>query len=175
MIHVGDVFGRWTVIGDAPRWKYQRRFRCICSCGITRDVFSFSLNDGTSRSCGCLHREIVAERTRERATIHGAARVGLRAVEYKIWCGIIDRCTRPGNKSFKNYGGRGISICPEWRSSFPAFLAHIGRRPGPQYSVDRIDNERGYEPGNVRWATRAEQLRNRRAPVPRLLLTAGEA
>ena len=80
--------------------------------------------------------------------------------EYTSWCQIIQRCTNPKTRAYERYGGAGITVCQEWRDSFRAFLEHIGPRPSPEHSVDRIDNDRGYEPGNVRWATRLEQARN---------------
>ncbi|HXI41511.1 MAG TPA: hypothetical protein VNH83_16125, partial [Bryobacteraceae bacterium] len=82
--------------------------------------------------------------------------------EHKIWKDMIKRCENQNNRAYVDYGGRGITVCPEWRSSFQAFYEHIGPRPAPDLSVDRIDNDRGYEPGNVRWATRTEQANNKR-------------
>lgn len=85
--------------------------------------------------------------------------------EYKIWVGFRARCNNPDNSQYANYGGRGIKVCDAWQTDFWAFFDHIGPRPGPGYSVDRIDNDGGYEPHNVRWATQAEQQRNRRITV----------
>jgi hypothetical protein len=81
--------------------------------------------------------------------------------EYKIWNGIKTRCTKKNASEYGRYGGRGIKICDEWLDNFDAFFNHLGPRPSKQHSVDRIDNDKGYEPGNVRWATRTEQQRNR--------------
>lgn len=81
---------------------------------------------------------------------------------YDVWTVIIQRCTNPKNPGYPNYGGRGITICIRWRNSFSAFLEDIGERPEPGYSLDRIDNDRGYEPGNTRWANRTTQARNSR-------------
>jgi hypothetical protein len=81
---------------------------------------------------------------------------------YKIWDGIIQRCLNPNFAGYSNYGGRGIRVCPEWHGSFEAFASHIGPRPTDKHSVDRINNEGHYEPGNVRWATAKEQANNRR-------------
>lgn len=81
---------------------------------------------------------------------------------YKRWKSIKQRCTNPKNPSYKNYGGRGITMCAEWAASFERFFADVGECPGPGLSLDRIDNDGNYEPGNVRWATNSEQMRNRR-------------
>jgi hypothetical protein len=95
------------------------------------------------------------------------ARISLRRlafVEYRIWGHIVNRCTNPNNAAWDNYGGRGIRVCAKWRDSFQAFLADVGLRPdGEGLTLDRINNNRGYEPGNVRWATRLQQVHNRRS------------
>ncbi len=85
--------------------------------------------------------------------------------EYKAWRAAIDRCTLPHHQAWENYGGRGIRVCDRWLESFEAFLADVGPRPGKDYSLDRKENDGHYEPGNVRWATLAEQNRNRRDSV----------
>ena len=92
---------------------------------------------------------------------HGAAVRG-KTPEYDIWKAMKQRCANPNCKEFKDYGGRGITVCAEWAKDFGAFIASVGRRPAKGLTLDRIDNSKGYEPGNVRWATRAEQSRNRR-------------
>ncbi len=82
--------------------------------------------------------------------------------EYDVWSAIVQRCTNPKNPSWPRYGGRGIAVCEEWRLSFDAFFAAVGPRPSPKHSIERQDNNRGYEPGNVKWATLLEQARNKR-------------
>jgi hypothetical protein len=92
--------------------------------------------------------------------------------EYEIWKAIKGRCLNPTHKQYDDYGGRGISICEEWRSDFMAFLSAVGYRPSPSVSLDRIDNDKGYEPGNVRWTTALEQGNNSRRNT--ILIVDGE-
>jgi len=95
--------------------------------------------------------------------VNGQYKHGRRhTTEYSSWAHMIQRCTNPKNKAWKNYGGRGILVCDAWVGNFQAFLDHIGLKPGPDLSIERIDNNRGYEPGNVKWATDSEQSKNRR-------------
>ena len=97
---------------------------------------------------------------------------GGMTVEYRAWSCMLTRCYQPNFVHYGNYGGRGITVCAEWRASYAAFLAHVGRRPSPEHSLDRIDSRGNYEPGNCRWATRKEQARNTRRN--RLVTIAGE-
>ena len=98
----------------------------------------------------------------EANTIHGDSIVGRRTPEYIAWGSIVQRCTNPKNPAYARYGGRGILICEEWRRDFSAFLNHVGRRPSSAHTIDRHpDPDGNYEPGNVRWATRAEQALNK--------------
>jgi hypothetical protein len=109
------------------------------------------MRSGNTKSCGCLAADV---RTKNGQT---------SMPEYRHWRSMIKRCSAPPSwKDYHSYGGRGIRVCQEWLDSFEAFAAHIGPRPSPRHSVDRIDNDRGYEPGNVRWATHSQQLRNTR-------------
>ena len=109
------------------------------------------------------YNEGVAAANRKR-TKHGqASRDRGTTKEYRAWVSMKHRCTNPNNAAWPRYGGRGITMCEEWVTSFEAFFAHIGPAPTEQHTVDRINNDRGYEPGNVRWATRKEQSNNIRA------------
>jgi hypothetical protein len=132
-----------------------------CACG--RHVWAQLryVKAGITGSCGCFRKEMT------RATLgvpltHGQCVMGTRSKEYTTWRAMIDRCTNRRNAAWRYYGGRGIRVCKRWLASFPAFLADVGPRPSPERSIDRIDNDGNYEPGNVRWATRIEQNRNKR-------------
>lgn len=93
---------------------------------------------------------------------HGERTHPNRSHEYRTWLRMKARCSDPRHSSYPRYGAIGITVSASWQHDYLAFLNHVGRRPSPEYSIDRIDNTRGYEPGNVRWATRSEQQRNMR-------------
>lgn len=152
---IGRVFGRLTVIDRAPTRNRQTMWLCVCQCGTRKDIDGRHLRKGNVVSCGCRMREAALESI----TKHGYTKT--HRAEYKIWGGIKQRCLNPNSTFYHRYGGRGITICAEWRDDFAAFLEHVGPRPSPDMSIDRIDNDRGYEPGNVRWATQTQQVRNR--------------
>lgn len=168
----GAVIGGQTVIAqDGIDRHGQARWSARCVCGSVRAVAGGKLRRGEAGSCGCQKpQKLAVAHTR-----HGAAAGGKLTPEYRVWSGMIDRCERPSFSQFADYGGRGIRVCEEWRHDFAAFLAHIGPRPSSQHSIDRIDNARGYEPGNVRWATKTEQNRNKRNSRVAHLLDAAAA
>lgn len=118
----------------------------------------------------------MAEPTRSYVKHGDTRRIGRKVIttpEYAAWHSMLSRCTNPNVKKYPLYGGLGIRVCDEWSHDYAAFLEHIGRRPGPEYSLDRINPFGNYEPGNVRWATLSTQNRNRRA-VPRRDVTTGQ-
>lgn len=117
------------------------------------------LQKGSVRSCGCLRRETCVSAP----TKHGASKHGFVMAEYSTLRGIIQRCENKRSLHFDKYGGRGIRVCDRWRESFENFLADMGPKPTPKHSLDRIDVNGHYEPGNCRWATQTEQMRNTRS------------
>jgi hypothetical protein len=155
----GRVFGRWTVIGPPERRDGAIWSPCRCECGTARDVRGYTLTGGKSHSCGCLIGE-ASVRTR---TTHGMATKDGRAPEYQVWAGMKNRCSDPTSDRWHRYGGRGIRVCDRWWNSFESFYADMGPRPGPDYQIDREDNDGNYEPGNCRWVTRVVNANNREA------------
>lgn len=162
----GRQFGRLVALGPVEIRPYSNGattvvfWLCRCRvCGGEKPIPAGRLRDGQD-SCGCLK----SSRCRAAATRHGYADKRLRKQDptYKAWMHIRSRCRNPKDKKFADYGGRGIGVCERWLESFENFLADMGERPGPGYSIDRRDNNKGYEPENCHWATAIQQGNNKR-------------
>lgn len=146
-------FGRLTVIERSPVKSNMTYWLCRCDCGKYVSVRRDKLISGNTSSCGCFS----IESTKARNTKHGG-RSGRGERTYNIWCAMRQRC-----RVDKNYAGRGITVCQEWAESYPAFRAWaLSHGYSDELSIDRIDNDKGYEPSNCRWATRHEQNLNTR-------------
>lgn len=160
---IGRRFGRLTVLGENGRSPCRSRmYLCRCDCGKETAVRANALRSGNTKSCGCWARDRARFALALYRTKHGCAGGGRKTSEYNAWCCLRERCARPNHPFWKHYGGRGITVCDRWLHSFENFLADVGPRPGPGYSIDRINNDGNYEPGNVRWATRTQQANNQR-------------
>lgn len=160
---LGKRFGRLVVRVEAGSGPGGVRYLCDCDCGNEHITTGNHLRHGT-KSCGCHKRELahkIGSKAAQWTTRHGHARVGAVSSAYSRWCGMISRCEDPKHKAFKNYGGRGITVCERWRNDFAAFLADMGEPP-EGLTLDRINNDGNYEPGNCRWSTRVEQMANAR-------------
>lgn len=156
---VGRQFGRLTVVGrDGSNHIGKARWTCRCACGNERSYNGNTLRFTKMVSCGCLK----AERIAADSYSHGHTVGRVHSPEYAAWSNMLRRVKDVREKNARIYLRRGITVCERWRDSFEAFFADMGHRPGPGYSIDRIDNEKGYEPGNCRWATAKEQRANQR-------------
>lgn len=158
----GQSFGRWHVLSGCDRPSTRKKkdawFWCKCACGVERAVSSDALRRGKSQSCGCLHSEVSAETGRKNRT-HGHS-IASNSPTYRSWRCMWQRCTNPRSNVFHLYGGRGISVCSEWKE-FSVFLSDMGERPEGT-SIDRIDGTGNYEPSNCRWADAITQAANSR-------------
>ena len=157
----GQRFGRLVAVdcisNTGPDGRSRVYWRCVCDCGLSSSVESSSLTRGVTSSCGCARSEALAARS----TTHGAKRGYRETPEHKAWTHAKGRCLNPKDAKYPIYGGRGIRMCEEWRSDFAAFLAYMGNRPAGK-TLDRINVNGHYEPGNCRWATPKEQAANTR-------------
>lgn len=151
----GQRFHRLEVVRkDITKHTGRVWWICKCDCGNTISTAGRYLTDGDTKSCGCLNTEKATERVYK----HGMA----HSTEYRSWSAMVQRCTNPNTVAYKNYGGRGISVYEPWRTSFEKFFEYMGPKPTSKHTLERIDNNVGYQPGNVMWATRTVQARNKR-------------
>ena len=150
----GQRFGRLLALRHLGEGKWL----CQCDCGKQSTPSVTALKKGMTQSCGCYHQE--------RRVKHGF----YKDRQYRVWLSMRQRCENPNDRSYKNYGGRGITVCERWQE-FVNFLADMGPRP-KGFDIDRIDNSRGYEPGNCRWVSRRQNLLNTR--LTRMLTYNGE-
>jgi hypothetical protein len=151
----GKRFGKLTVTGFSPIAKNRRaHFYCTCDCGTVKVIRGTSLSSGNTRSCGCMS----VRSGRRNGLKHGMT----NSPEYHSWENMKARCLNKAKDGYRNYGGRGIVICKRWLHSFESFFADMGCKPSSEFSIDRINNDGNYEPGNCRWATPKQQKNNRR-------------
>ena len=155
---IGCKFERLVIVERYGTSKSKKAlWKCICDCGGSTIATTQDLKNGHTKSCGCLKDELV----KTRSTKHSMSNNSL----FFAWETMKQRCFNQNNKNYKHYGGRGITVCEEWKKSFQAFynyvsqLSHFGEEG---YSLDRINNDGNYEPGNIRWATAKIQANNRR-------------
>ena len=153
-IEIGSIFGRLTVIEPGKLVGRNRYWICKCDCGNFKEIAYSSLTKGSSKSCGCLNSEMASIRR----TTHGKS----KSSEYAIWVGMRQRCEDVNCAAYKNYGGRGINVCYEW-SSFEKFFADMG--PSNGGTLERKDNDKGYEITNCILDTRKSQANNRRSNI----------
>lgn len=149
----GNKYGLLTVLGEGGRTKDKMKlWRCKCNCGNEVLVSTSNLKKGHTQSCGCLHEKVL--------TKHGMCNTRL----YRIWNNVKQRCTNPKKPAYKNYGGRGITVCEEWSKDFLNFYTWaMNNGYAEDLELDRIDNDKGYDPDNCRWVTHTENNRNKRS------------
>lgn len=155
---VGERFHRLTVVSRAPSRGPHTMWVCQCDCGSVTQARPTDLRQGTVKSCGCYSDDIL----RARATKHGHSVGFTRTKTHLAWCNMKGRCNNPNRTGYKYYGGRGIKVCERWMNSFENFLADMGESPVGM-TLDRIDSDGDYEPGNCRWVSMTIQNRNKKS------------
>lgn len=163
----GHVFGSLRVVKcDGPNKEGAISWLCECECGNYASVRGSDLKRGFTKSCGCAAKSVLLRRN----TTHGGSKTRI----YRIWQAMIDRTSNPRASRYSYYGGRGISICHEWRD-FAAFrLWAMANGYSDNLSIDRIDNDGNYQPDNCRWATQQMQVQNRRSRAAMMAHKQGE-
>jgi hypothetical protein len=156
---IGQRFGKLIVEShnSVKSLSGGTRWNCICDCGNKTTIASGNLTTGNSTSCGCVRSKLLSERM----STHGMT----GSPEHDIWRAMLSRCSNPNVINYERYGGRNITVCDRWLNSFENFYSDMGTRPSPEHSIERKENDKGYEPGNCYWATKAEQANNKRNNV----------
>lgn len=151
---MSTTYGLWTIVNEEKIYKNDKVYLlCRCQCGIEKEVIVKNLKSGQSTSCGCVRRANLSKRN----TKHG-----LRFTKtWRAWQAMKNRCYNKSVVAYPNYGGRGITVCDEWKNDFNAFYDYVGEAP-PDKTLDRIDVNGNYEPGNVKWSSSKEQGQNKR-------------
>jgi hypothetical protein len=161
-IEKGTKWGRCLFVKDADPKNKVRMVTIKCDCGTIKDINLDSLKRGITNSCGCLHKELKGKPNLKNQKQDG----DWNTPTYRTHYAMMYRCYKPNHKQYKDYGGRGIEVYKEWHNykGFKKYLIEsgLGLRPSVEYSIDRIDNNKGYVPNNIRWSTYSEQAKNKR-------------
>ena len=151
--HIGKKYGGWFVVSFIESKKVGSQlyhyYLCRCECGLEKSVQLGNLKRGLSNGCGCKPHKTKYSNIKDKSLLN-------------TWHNMISRCYNKKDDNYKNYGGRGITVCVRWRDSFENFIADMGEKPSPKHSIDRINNDGNYEPSNCRWSTQKEQANNTR-------------